>query len=148
MDENLVWDVRAFIYRYFADTARPPGVEQTAAHFGLTQEEAASLYEELQRRHAMLLKPGTQNIQMAWPFSSIDTPFKVHANQKTYFANCAWDSLGIPAALHTDAEIEAACAQSGDPIRLSVVGGRVRGSEALAHFLVPFKDWYDDLPFT
>ena len=56
---------------------------------------------------------------MANPFSGVETPFKVHANGKSYFANCAWDTLGIPAALHVDAEIEAACAQSGEPIRLS-----------------------------
>ena len=75
---------------------------------------------------------------MANPFSGVATPFKVHANGRTYFANCAWDSLGIPAALHTDAEIEAACAQSGEPIRLRVMNQQVQGSEALVHFLVPF----------
>ncbi len=44
---------------------------------------------------------------MAWPFSGVETLFQVSVSDKTYFANCAWDSLGIPAALHTDAEIEA-----------------------------------------
>jgi hypothetical protein len=148
MDESLIWDVRAFIYKHFADTTRPPQAEDAAAHFGLTQEETAAVYEELHRRHAIFLRPGTQKIQMAWPFSAVETPFKVHANHKTYFANCAWDSLGIPAALHADAEIEAACSQSGDPIHLRVAGGQIHGSDALVHFLIPFKDWYNDLPFT
>jgi hypothetical protein len=148
MDENLVWEVRAFIYQYFADTTTAPPVERTAAHFSLTPEEAASVYEELGRRHAIFLRPGTHEIQMAWPFSAAETPFKVHANKKTYFANCAWDSFGIPAALHTDAEIEATCAQSGEPIRLNVTDGQVHGTEAIVHFLVPFKEWYNDLPFT
>jgi hypothetical protein len=78
----------------------------------------------------------------------VATSFNVRANGKTYFANCAWDSLGIPAALHTDAEIEAVCAQTGEPIYLRVSGGEVDSSDALAHFLVPFRDWYDDLTFT
>jgi hypothetical protein len=85
---------------------------------------------------------------MAWPFSGVETPFQVRANGRTYFANCAWDSLGIPAALHADAEIEAVCAQSGDPIHLRVTGGQISGSDALVHFLVPFMSWYDDLAFT
>src|SRR5512133_809019 len=112
MDENLVWEIRTFVYQHFAETARPPGVDETASHFGLTDQEAASAFEELQRRHALFLTPGTDEVQMAWPFSGVETPFKVHAHGKTYFANCAWDSLGIPVALHADAEIEAVCAQS------------------------------------
>ena len=148
MDENLLWDIRAFVYRHFAETTRPPGVHETAAHFGLTPDEAGSAYQELHRRHALYLKPGAHEILMANPFSGIETTFRVHANGKTYFANCAWDSLGIPAALHADAEIEAACAGSGAPIRLSVSGGEVERSEALVHFLIPFRDWYQDLSFT
>jgi hypothetical protein len=148
MDENLIWEIRAYIYQHFAETTRPPLVEEAASRFGLTHEQAASTYEELQRRHAILLQQGTHTIQMAWPFSGPETPFKVHANDKTYFANCAWDSLGIPAALHTDAEIKAVCAQSGETIQINVTGQQVGGSNALVHFLVPFQSWYADLPFT
>ena len=127
---------------------RPPHVGETASHFALTHEQAVESYQELQRRHTVLLAPGTHDIQMAWPFSGVETPFRVRANDKTYFANCAWDALGIPAALHADAEIDAVCAQSGKAIRLSVTGQQVSGSEALVHFLVPFRSWYDDLSFT
>lgn len=148
MDESQLWDIRAFVYRYFAETTRPPQIEETAAHFDLTHEEAASAYQELHGRHALFLKPGTQDILMANPFSGVETPFKVCANDKTYFANCAWDSLGIPAALCVDAEIKAACAQSGASIRLSVINRQVQKSDALVHFLLPFRDWYNDLIFT
>src|SRR5215216_5069114 len=128
MDENLIWDIRAFVYRHFAETTHPPRVEATASHFELTHEEAASAYEDLHRRHAFFLEPGTHHIQMAWPFSGIETPFKVYANDKTYFANCAWDSLGIPVALHVDAEIEASCAQSGEAIHLMVSKQQIQAS--------------------
>ena len=148
MDENQIWDIRAFIYRHFAETARPPRVEETASHFGITSEEAASAYDELEQRHALFLQPGSHHIQMAWPFSGVETPFQVHAKDKTYFANCAWDSFGIPVVLEAEAEIEASCAQSGEPLHFHVSKGQVRGSEALAHFLVPFRDWYNDLPST
>ncbi len=148
MNENLVWEIRAFVYRHFAETTRPPLVEETASHFGLTNEQAASAYEELQRRHAILLEQSSHKIQMAWPFSGVETPFQIRANNKTYFANCAWDSLGIPAALHTDAEIQAVCAQSGSAIQINVTGQQASKSDALVHFLVPFLSWYDDLPFT
>jgi hypothetical protein len=148
MDENLIWQVRAFIYRHFAEMTHAPSVEESAAYFGSTREEAASAYEGLHQRHAIFLKPGTHDVLMANPFSGIETPFKVHANNKTYFANCAWDSFGIPAVLRVDAEIDSVCAQSGEPIYLTVSKQQVRGSNALIHLLTPFKDWYNDIPFT
>ena len=148
MDDTKLWEIRAFVYQHFAETTRPPRLEETASRFDLTVEQAASAYEELHQRHALYLKPGTHEILMANPFSGVETAFRVHANGKTYFANCAWDSLGIPAALHTEAEIEAVCAQSGEPIRLRVQDGQVQGTDALVHFLVPFRDWYNDLTST
>lgn len=148
MEENQLWDIRAFVYQYFAETTHAPSVEETASRFALTDEQAASAYEGLSQRHAFFLQPGKHSIQMAWPFSGVETAYKVHANNKTYYANCAWDSLGIPAALHADGEIEAVCAQSGEPIHITVSRQQVQESNVRVHFLVPFRNWYDDLPFT
>jgi hypothetical protein len=147
-DEDTLWGIRAFVYQHVGETTRPPDLEETAGRFGLTLKQAAAAYEELHNRHAFYLRPGTHDILMANPFSAVETPFHVHANGKTYFANCAWDSLGIPAALHVDAQIDAQCAQSGDRIFLQVTGGQVSRSDGLVHFLVPFRDWYGDLAFT
>jgi hypothetical protein len=148
MDEDKLWDIRAFVYRQFAETTRPPFVNDVATHFALIHKEAASAYQELHQRHALFLKPGTYEILMANPFSGVETPFKVYTKGQTYFANCAWDSFGIPAALHTDAEIEATCAQSGEPIHLRVKDEQVQRADALVHFLIPFRNWYDDLVST
>jgi len=148
MDDHTIWEIRAFVYRHFAETTRPPRCEETASHFALTHEESGAAYEELHQRHALFLKPGTHEILMANPFSGVETMFRVRADGKTYFANCAWDSLGIPAALHTDAEIEAYCAQNGELIQLSVSGEQVQGTDALVHFLIPFREWYNDLTST
>src|SRR5688572_9543827 len=145
MDETILWDIRHFVYQHFAETTRPPSVEDVADHFALTHEEATSSYEELHQRHALFLNPGTHDVFMANPFSGVETPFRVHANGKTYFANCAWDSLGIPAALDTDAEINAFCAQSGKPIHIQVTDKQVQHADAIIHFLLPFREWYDDL---
>jgi hypothetical protein len=148
VDADAIWELRAFVYRHFAETARPPSVGKSAAHFGVTDEEIAAAYEELHNRHALFLQPGTHHIQMAFPFSGVETPFRVTAGRKTYFANCAWDSLGIPVALRTDAQIEAACSQSGAPILLQVKDQEVRDTSTRVHFLIPFREWYNDLSFT
>lgn len=148
IDEDLLWAVRAFVYRHFADTARAPDTAAAAAKFGLDEARAAALYAELDKRHALFLEPGTSAIRMAHPFSAVPTKFRVHARGRTYFANCAWDALGIPAALNVSAGIQAACAQTGAPIGLNVQAGRVNDSGERVHFLVPFRYWYVDLVFT
>jgi hypothetical protein len=147
-DESILWDVRTFVYRWFAETTRPPTVDRVAAEFRLADQEAAAIFEELNRRHAFFLDPGTLTIRIANPFSAVRTLFRVHAHGRAYFANCAWDALGIPAALHADATIEASCAESGERLPLAVAGGRVTPPTPVAHFLVPFRRWYDDMVYT
>ena len=156
MSDFLLWKVRHFVYNHFADTTHAPSVEDTAEHFNISNEEAGELYRKLHNRHAFFLEPETLTIRMANPFSGIPTDFKVHANSKTYYANCAWDMLGIPAALHGDAVIEAVCTESTDSVRLAIKNGNIAqdiaedgGSSSLfVHFPLPFARWYDDLVFT
>ncbi len=143
-----LWETRAFVYNRFADTAHAPSVDETAHHFNISVKEAGELYKELHNRHALFLEPETLTIRMANPFSGIPTDFKVHANGKTYFANCAWDMLGIPAALHCDVDIETVCTESNEPIQLNIRDGKVTNGELLVHFPLPFARWYDDLVFT
>jgi hypothetical protein len=106
---------------------RPPSVEDTARHFNISTEEASELYRQLHHRHAIFLVPETLTVRMANPFSAIPTAFKVQANGKTYYASCAWDMLGIPAALHTDAIIEAVCTESNDAeaVQLEIKDGQI-----------------------
>jgi len=147
-DVNLFWDVRAFVYKHFAATAQPPSVNETAAHFDFGADEAIAIYQELNRRHAFFLEPGTLSIRIANPFSAVPTSFRVHAQGRSYWANCAWDALGIPAALHCDAIVEATYAGSEQPVTLTIRDGQVETVDAVAHFLVPFDRWYDDMVFT
>jgi alkylmercury lyase-like protein len=155
--ESILWQVRAFVYNHFADTTHPPSVEDTARHFNIEIEEASALYKELHTRHALFLEPETLTIRMANPFSGMPTDFKVHANSQTYYANCAWDMLGIPIALKSDAGIEAVCTQSNYSVQLEIRDGKIahasatgdgRSSGLLVHFPLPFARWYDDLVFT
>jgi hypothetical protein len=171
-----IWDVRAFVYQYLADTAHAPSVDETARHFNISNEEAGELYRVLNDRHAIFLEADTVNIRMANPFSGIPTDFKVHANGKTYFANCAWDMLGIPVALHCDAVIDAVFTESNEKVKLEIKDGQIninrvtlsdsegslspanetlrsqeplpQSDTLLVHFSLPFARWYDDLVFT
>jgi len=146
--DEFDWWLRQQVYEFFVEQTRPPAVDELAQQLGLTVEEVRAAYKRLHERHAFYLEPGTYDIRIANPLSAVPTQFKVWVGDKTYWANCAWDMLGIPAMLKQDAVIEASCADCGESLQLEVKGGQVVGAEAVAHFPLPFDHWYDDLVFT
>ena len=85
---------------------------------------------------------------MAPPFSGVPTQHVVTVGGKQYFANCAWDSLGVIAALHHPGEVHSRCAQSGEPLQLAVGLEGPESSTWLFHCLVPAAKWWDDIVFT
>ncbi len=146
--ESVDWIVRLYVYHYIVEHGRPPAVDETAAALRIDEASARTAYARLHERHAVFLEPGTLTIRMAHPFSGVPTLFRVHTGGRTYFANCAWDALGIPAVLGADATIEASCSDSGEALRLGVEADVVRGHRELIHFALPFRRWYEDLIFT
>lgn len=147
-DDSLDWSVRHVVYASTAEHGRPPAFAETALALGISAEQARAAYGRLNERHALFLEPGGDSIRMAHPFSGIPTPFRVSAGGREYWANCAWDMLGIAAALDADALIEAVCAEDEQPVVLGVQGGRVHGHGEVVHFPLPFRHWYDDLIVT
>jgi len=85
---------------------------------------------------------------MAPPFSGVPTQHAVRVDGLSYFANCAWDALGVPAALHRNGEVRSRCEQSGEPLRLMVSLDGPTPSTWLFHCLVPAAKWWDDIVFT
>lgn len=148
VEKEIDAQVRTFAYRAFAARGTAPRPDEIAAAFGVTVSKAQDVLERLHRAHALFLDPETRAIRMANPFSAVPTAFRVRANGRAYWANCAWDALGIPAALDTDARIEARCAGTDDVVAIEVRAGEVHGNSEVAHFAVPFHRWYDDLVTT
>ena len=144
-DSDLfIWTVRNAVYAAILERTVPPTADETAAVLGVSSDDVRSAYERLNDRHALFLTPGTHDVRMAHPFSGVPTEFRVEINGRAYWANCAWDVLGIPAALHADARIEAQIGD-GESIRFAVEAGRVQGWDGVVHFPLPFRRWYDNL---
>jgi len=99
--ENLRKSVRKYIFEHFEEHAAAPVLEQIMRKFRLDRTSAFNLLVELQSARHIALLTGTQRILMAFPFSSIVTPFrvKVAGKDKEYFANCAWDAVAIHVTL-------------------------------------------------
>lgn len=141
--------IRNEVYRSFVGTGSAPTPADVAAALGLGEGRVEDAYRNLHDEHALVLWPGTAEIRMLNPFSAVETPHRVESGGRSWFANCAWDALGIPAALHDDGVIRSVCADCGAAVDLEVRAGKlVRGAELLAHFVVPARRWWDDIGFT
>ena len=148
MDE-LDLRIRNHIYAAFVAEGRAQTTAETAAALGLAEDEVAAAYRRLDDAHALVLHPGTTEIRMLNPFSAVETPHRVEAGGRSWFANCAWDALGIPAVMHTDGVVDSECPDCGERLELEVHGDElVRGNELLVHFVVPARHWWDDIAFT
>ena len=62
--------------------------------------------------------------------------------------DCAWDALGIPAALHQPAEVLSRCEQTHEPLVLQVDEEGPEPSDFLFHCAVPAAQWWKDIVFT
>ena len=148
MVEERDWAVRELVYQHLVATGESPPVNVIAEKSRLSVDEVQDALERLDARHALFLDPNDRSLRIVNPFSAVPTSFRVVANGVTYWGNCAWDALGIPAALHTDASIEARYAEDDTRLHLEVTSGSVQGDDAIVHFPLPFRSWYDDLIFT
>jgi hypothetical protein len=140
--------VRNATYGMFVELGRAPTAEEVAQAQGLSTPEVESVWRELHRAHALVLNPASAELRMASPFSAVPTAYRVHAADRWWYANCAWDALGICAALHADGRIETSCPDCGEPIGLAVRDQRVDDEGLLFHCLVPAARWWDDIAFT
>lgn len=141
-------DLRNLTYGMFVELGRAPTIEEVARRSGMTSAEVDDGWRRLHDAHALVVSQGPAEIRMANPFSAVPTAHRVRAADRWWYANCAWDALGICAALHADGRIETSCPDCGEPIVLEVRGQRPDNEGLLFHCLVPAAHWWDDIVFT
>jgi hypothetical protein len=114
--------LRREIMAAFATTGEPPEVDD------------ADTLRSLADQHVVVLDDSGR-VVMAHPFAAHRGGARVTSGGRTWWGNCAWDGLGIVAALGLrDAEVEA---------------GGVRAVDgAWFHVAVPARHWWDDIAHT
>jgi Alkylmercury lyase len=147
VDAGLL-EVRNVTYRTFVELGRAPSAGEVAGAADRTSADVEAAWRELHRAHALVLDPATNEIRMANPFSAVPTGYRVQAAGRWWYGNCAWDALGICAALRTDGRIETSCSDCGETIVFEVRKQRVDDERLLFHCLVPAAHWWDDIIFT
>ncbi len=140
-------ELRHIVYSHFERTSMAPSRAALAETVG-DEIEVDRLLSELHDRHMLVLddRPAcVGEIRMALPFSADPTDFAVTSGPRTWWANCAWDSLAILAALNVDGRIKSTWSDTGDSVDITVTDGRLDQDEGVVHFAVPARRWWDDI---
>ena len=129
-------DLRRRIYSTLATEGRAP----TRAEIG---DDTA--LRELHDAHMVVLGDDGE-IAMALPFANRPTTHRVVSDSESWWANCAWDALAVPAALGRDATIDARWIDTGEEVDLAISNGMLVGdTDGFVHFQVPARHWWDDI---
>lgn len=140
--------VKTSLYRAIAERGGVPPAGEMAGLLRVALPELQAAYGRLAARRLLVLEADGLTIRMAPPFPGVPTQHVVRADGIEYFANCAWDALGIPAALGKPAEVRSRCEQSREPLRRSVGREGPEPTTWLFHCAVPAADWWKNIVFT
>jgi Alkylmercury lyase len=141
--DELDLELRRRTYAFFVEQGRAPDPAELGA-----PEEVVAGWRRLHAEHAVVLNGETDELRMLNPFSVVPTAYRVHVGDRWWYGNCAWDALGICAALHGDGRIETTCPDCDEPLAVEVRDERPDDESLLFHCLGPARHWWDDIVFT
>ena len=138
--------VRARVIQALRDTSVAASVADLASVLGVDQAQVRQALLALADEHRLALRPGTDRVWMAHPFSAVQTDFLVRIDGRDWYANCVWDGLSILALLG-DGMLETHSPATGEQLTYVVRDGCVYG-DGIVHFLVSPRAFWDDIGFT
>ena len=139
--------LRLFVYRQMIRRGKCPTVAEMAKSFACSINRIRAALARLSETHAFMLQENGELWRVA-PFSAIPTAFPVRVGKRSWFANCIWDALGIPAMIGKDAHIGASCGCCNFDMPLDVKAGKLVPTKGIMHIAVPAREWYSDIAFT
>ena len=140
--------VRHAIFQHFIQRGTAPDAVGLGEQLGQSQAEMQAAFERLEDAHALVLAPATHNIWMIHPFSAVPTHHIVHTEGGDYWANCAWDMLGIPVVIGLDAVSHVSCEHCDADIEVEIQNGKLVRGDAVVHFTVPARRLWDNVGYT
>lgn len=141
-------EVRRHVYEATILSGVVPLSAAVAEAVGAGVEQVRASFERLAEAHVLVLQRDTREILMAMPFSAVPTSFAVRVGSLSYYANCAWDALGIPAMLRQDARVVTTCGCCASAMELQIRAGRLEPAPGIVHFTVPARRFWDNIVFT
>lgn len=141
--------LRLAIYRGFANTGRPPEVNDLAEQLALDAATVRTGLIELARARHLVLDEADQ-VVMAHPFSAVPLGFAVMGSRTLWWGGCAWDAFALPHLIPDESQVlvSTRCPACSRPYAWNVGNERPPDGDQMAHFLIPVTHMWDDVVHT
>lgn len=149
-DTDFDREVRLAIARSIKNRGKIPTITSVASDIGRDVAAVDASFARMIDGHVFLPRQGSHEIYAYNPFCVGPTDFFVTAAGRVWFAICAWDALGIPAALGEPGVIETHCADCDESLAVEVDtdGGTELQTWTVMQVGVPARDFWKDIYFT
>lgn len=148
MIQELQDSVRIQINRHIYYNGFAPTATEIAKILNITEAEVKNCLKQLADNHAIVLHPNSVDIWAAHPFALFPTLFWVETEERKWWGNCTWCSLGIASLTKADTKIFTKISGEIEPLRVDVVDGVVIQKDLLVHFPIPAKRFWDNVIYT
>jgi hypothetical protein len=141
--------LRIFVYDRLVSAGHAPTSREIGAHFDLSPEDARARLAGLKIGKTVLVNPTTHEIWMAGPFAAAKSAYRLSDGKTTWWANCAWDMFGVAMIVGRPMTAETSCPDCAERVAIECDPDHppVEG-QAVVHFLLPARRWYEDIGFT
>jgi hypothetical protein len=149
-DADFDREVRIAIARSIKTRGKVPTIAAVAAELGKDIETVDASFARMIEGHVFIARRDSHEIFTYNPFCAEPTDFFVTAAGRVWFGICAWDALGIPAALGEAGVVETHCPDCDESLVVEVDadGGTELQTWTVMQVGVPARDFWKDIYFT
>ncbi len=142
MKEALDGQIHHAVISHVAQSGYAPTVSSLCESLDWSEERVETSLTDLSESHGIVLKPNSFDVWAIHPFSLMPTPTWVTAGELSWWANCAWCSLGIGAALGRDIRVSTRLGAHDEQLNFEIRDGRCTTDDLLIHFPFPPTEWW------
>jgi hypothetical protein len=149
VDEGFISRVRLEVLSATAKSGRVPDAEAVGRTLDAPRGDVSEAFHRLADAHIYVAEPGDPSrLRMANPYSAVQTRFRVEVGRRGYFGNCVWDAFGVISLLGGDGAVSTSCPDCHEALEVRVAGRHLEPVDAVVHFSVPARGWWDDIIHT
>jgi len=134
--------------RHVIEKGHAPALADLARTAGCSEAETAQGLRDLEAMRGVVLEPGSTRVWSLHPFATTPTAHWVRGGAPTFeggwWANCAWCSLAIGAALGEEVLITTSDGAEGDKLEFTASGRSTSRPDLLMHFPYPPARWWEN----
>ena len=149
-DAEFDREVRIAIARAIKTRGKIPTIAAVASDMKQDVAAVDASFARMIEGHVFIPRKDSHEIFTYNPFCAEPTDFFVTAGDRIWFGICAWDALGIPAALGETGVVETHCADCNESLVVEVDanGATELQTWTVMQVGVPARDFWKDIYFT